>query len=571
MSFSSSFLATFAQIVALVGAALLCARPLGFYVARVLAGEKTFLAPILGPLEKAFYVFCGVSADDGMTAAEYCKSLLVFSFVCGVGLFVALVQAQDIPVVTAPMAFNIASSFLTGTNWQSYVPETTVTNATQQFGLTVLNFLAAAVGLAVFAALARALGKKDGSGTLGNFWADMTRGVLYVFLPLSVLFAFFLIAQGVVQTFSSSVCVYALEDGAQSVLLTGPVASQVAIKQLGTNGGGFYAANAAHPFENPTPLSNFSQMLALLLVPAALTMAFGKMVGNVRQGGMLLAVMTVLFVPTLFATSAFEQKGNPLLASFGIDAFALGNMEGKEVRFGAIDSALFATTAGASAGGSLNASLDSFMPLGSLVPLAHIHLGEVVFGGIGLGLCGMLVYVFLTVFVAGLMIGRTPEYLGKKIGVFETKMIALILLTPVFLTLFGTACAVASEAGRLGATNPGAQGFSQILYAFSSASNANGSAFGGVAAGGDFYAVGLGLCMLLGRFVPILAFLGLAGSFARQAPLAATSGTLRTDTFLFAFFLVSLIVLTGVLSYTPALMLGPGAEHVFTFLEKGGS
>lgn len=423
--------------------------------------------------------------------------------------------------------------------------------------------------MAVFAALARALGKKDGAGTLGNFWTDTTRGILYVLLPLSTIFALFLVSQGVVQTFASAIETSSLENGSPTVLLVGPVASQVAIKQLGTNGGGFYAANAAHPFENPTPLSNFLQILALLLIPAALTITFGKMTGNERQGAMLLIVMTLLLAPTLVLTSAVEQKGNPLVTALGVES-SLGNMEGKEVRFGAADSALFAATAGASAGGSLNASLDSFMPLGSLVPFVHLHLGEVVFGGIGLGLCGMLVYVFLTVFVAGLMIGRTPEYLGKKIGVFEMKMIALVLLTPAFLTLFGTALAVASEAGRAGATNPGAQGFSQILYAFSSASNANGSAFGGIAAGGDFYTIALGLCMILGRFIPIAALLGLAGRFAKQTPLAQTNGTLKTDTPLFAFLLISLILLTGALAYTPALVLGPGAEHILMFNGKGG-
>ncbi len=553
------------QVFLLFIGLLLLIKPLGIYMAHVLEGKRTFLTPIIHPIEKLFYVLCAIDARHEMSPARYLQSLLIFSFICFSGLFALLIM-QDFPVIDAPLAFNATIAFITSTNWQSFTPETTVTNQVQQIGFTVQNFLSAAMGLSVMAAFTRALGNREARNEIGNFWADMTRVLLYILLPLSFLLALFLIWQGVIQKFDSTLFVSTLESGKDQILTMGPVASQTAIKQLGTNGGGFFMANAAHPFENPTPLSNFVQLLAMLLIPAALTITFGRMVKAKKQGWVLFGAMMILFIPALFLVINFEQAGNPLLESLGLD-LSLGNMEGKEIRFGALGSSLWTVAASATSTGSLNASLDSFMPLSSLVTLALIQFGEIVWGGIGSGICGMLVYVFITVFIAGLMIGRTPEYLGKKIGAFQIKMATLIILIPTFLTLAGTALAVLTEAGQSGATNFGAQGFSQILYAFTSASHCNGSSLGGIDASSPFYNIALGICMLISRFGTIAATLALAGSFAKQNALLPAAGTLRTDTPLFTLLLVCVIII-GALNYVPALALGPVAEHLL--LPLGG-
>ena len=554
------------QVFLLFIALLLLIKPLGIYIAHVLEGKRTFMTPLLLPIEKLFYVLCAIDTRHEMSPARYFQSLIVFSFICFSGLFFILLM-QVFPVIDVPLAFNTAASFITSTNWQSFTPETTVTNQVQQIGFTVQNFLSAAIGLSVMAALARALGSREERNEIGHFWMDMIRSLLYIFLPLSFLLALFLISQGVIQNFDSTLSVSTLESGKEQILTMGPVASQTAIKQLGTNGGGFFMANAAHPFENPTPLSDFIQLLAMLLIPAALTITFGRMVKAKKQGWVLFGAMMILFIPALFLVITFEQAGNPLLQSLGLDS-SLGNMEGKELRFGTLGSSMWAVAASATSTGSLNASLDSFMPLSSLVTLALIQFGEVVWGGIGSGICGMIVYVLLTVFIAGLMIGRTPEYLGKKIGTFQIKMASLIILIPTFLTLTGTAIAVLTETGQSSATNFGAQGFSQILYAFTSVGYCNGSSLGGINASSPFYNIILGLCMLLSRFGTIAATLALAGSFAKQKAVSPAAGTLRTDTPLFTLLLICVIII-GTLNYVPALALGPVAEHLL--LPIGGS
>jgi len=473
---------------------------------------------------------------------------------------------QAFPAVTADSAFNTAVSFATNTNWQGYGGESTMSYLTQMLALGVQNFVSAASGMAVLIALIRGFARRQVTG-LGNFWVDLTRGTLYILLPLSVLLALVLMGQGVVQSFSPYRTVALLDPvtvGTQQIPL-GPAASQIAIKQLGTNGGGFFNANSAHPFENPTPLANFLEMLSILLIPAALCYTFGRMVRDTRQGWAVLAAMLIIWLPLVFAATAFEQAGNPLLDTASVDQVASpaqpgGNMEGKEVRFGIAGSTLWAAATTAASNGSVNAMHDSFTPLGGLVPMWLIQLGEVVFGGVGSGLYGMLMFAVVAVFIAGLMVGRTPEYLGKKIEAYEMKMAALVLLIPCVLVLTGTAVASVLEVATSQVANPGAHGFSEILYAFSSAGNNNGSAFAGLSANTPFYNVALGLAMAFGRFLPIVFVLALAGRLAAQGRAPATAGTFPTHRALFVGLLSAVVLVVVGLTYFPALSLGPLAE-----------
>jgi K+-transporting ATPase ATPase A chain len=473
--------------------------------------------------------------------------------------------------VSPHTAFNTAVSFGTNTNWQSYAGESTMSYLTQMLGLTVQNFLSAATGMATLAAFIRGLARRSAE-TIGNFWVDLTRTTLYVLLPLSLVLALVLVSQGVVQTLAPYQKVALVQSApttqpaADQILAIGPAASQVAIKQLGTNGGGFFNANSAHPYENPTPLANFLELLAILLIPAALCYTFGVMVGDRRQGWAVLAAMTLLFAGLLLLCVVAEQRGTTL-ADLGIDqrAGALqsgGNMEGKEVRFGIVNSALWATATTAASNGSVNSLHDSFTPIGGLVPLWLMQLGEVVYGGVGSGLYGMLVFAIIAVFVAGLMVGRTPEYLGKKIEAYEMKMAAIVILIPPAVVLLGTAIAVSIPAGRAAVFNPGAHGFSEVLYAFSSAGNNNGSAFAGLGANTPFYNTILGIAMLVARYWLAIPTLAIAGSLARKKILPAGPGTLPTHTPLFVTLLVGVVVLVGALTFIPALALGPIVEHL---------
>ncbi|MEQ1560323.1 MAG: potassium-transporting ATPase subunit KdpA, partial [Methyloglobulus sp.] len=459
-------------------------------------------------------------------------------------------------------------------NWQGYSGEVTMSYLTQMLGLTVQNFVSAATGMAVLVAMIRGFQRKN-TATIGNFWVDLTRGLLYILLPLSLVFSFVLVGQGVVQTFKPYVQIPLVEQAQVSpqpeqantqIIAVGPAASQIAIKQLGTNGGGFFNANSAHPFENPTPLSNFLELLAILLIPSALCHSFGTMINDTRQGWAILTTMTLVLVGGLLVTLHYEQAGNPLLSA-GVDqAPSLtqsgGNMEGKETRFGIVNSVLWATATTAASNGSVNAMHDSFMPLSGMVPMCLIQLGEVIFGGVGSGLYGMLVFAIIAVFVAGLMIGRTPEYLGKKIEAFEIKMAAIVILIPAFFILMGTALAVLTDAGKAGIANPGAHGFSEILYAFSSAAGNNGSAFAGLSANTPFYNIVLGIIMLFGRYGIIIPVLAIAGSLAAKKSVPITVGTLPTHTPLFVLLLIATILLVGALTFVPALALGPIVEHL---------
>jgi len=577
------------QISVYLAVLLLLVKPLGLFMARVLEGERTFLSPVLGGLERLIYRASGIDSAREQDWKRYAIALLLFN---AIGfLFVYLLQRlqgllpmnpQAFSGVSPDLAFNTAVSFATNTNWQSYGGETTMSYLTQMLALGVQNFLSAASGMAVMVALIRGFSRRQ-SDSLGNFWVDVTRSTLYVLLPLSTLLALVLVSQGVVQSFAPSKAVTLIEpvrieavQGAQpsaaqsiteQVIPLGPAASQIAIKQLGTNGGGFFNVNSAHPFENPTPFSNFLQMLAILLLPAALCYTFGRMVRDTRQGWAVLAVMLVIFVPLTFLCYAAEQSGNPLLQPAAVDQQASvlqpgGNMEGKEVRFGIANSALWASATTAASNGSVNAMHGSFTPLGGLVPMWLIQLGEVVFGGVGSGLYGMLMFAIVAVFIAGLMVGRTPEYLGKKIEAYEMKMASLTLLIPCAVALLGTAVAsvLPDAASKVG--NPGAHGFSEILYAFSSAGNNNGSAFGGLSANNPFYNTALGIAMWISRYWLMIPVLAIAGSLARKRQVAVTAGTLPTHTPLFIAVLVGVVLLVGALNFVPALALGPVVEHI---------
>lgn len=545
-------------------------KPLGVYIANVMEGRSLALR-FGGPLETLIYRLGGVRKNEEMGWLQYALALLLFN---ALGIFAVYAlqrlqfwlpfNPQQMPNVSPDSAFNTAVSFATNTNWQGYGGETTMSYLTQMFALTVQNFLSAATGIAVVIALIRGFARHT-AHSVGNAWVDLTRITLYVLLPLSLVFAVFLIGQGAIQNFAAYQDVTTLEKVTQTLAM-GPVASQEAIKMIGTNGGGFFNANSAHPFENPTPLSNFFQMLTIFLIPGALCYAFGRLVGDTRQGWAVLAAMTIIFVVVAVAAITFEQQGNPLFAA-GVDQSvsvlqAGGNMEGKEARFGIADSGLFATLTTAASCGAVIAMHDSFTPLGGMVPLVMMQLGEVVFGGVGSGLYGMLMFAIMAVFIAGLMIGRTPEYLGKKIEAYEVKMTAIAILVTPLLVLGGTAIAVMTNAGQAGILNPGAHGFSEVLYAFTSAGNNNGSAFAGLSANTPFYNVMLAIAMWFGRFGVIVPVLAMAGSLAAKKRLAATSGTLPTHGPLFVTLLIGTVLLIGLLNYVPALALGPVVEHL---------
>jgi potassium-transporting ATPase potassium-binding subunit len=563
------------QIGLFIGALTLLVKPLGSYMARVFQGERTFLHPVIGPLERALYRAAGVKQDDEMKWQTYALAMLAFNMAGLLAVYVLQRIQGALPLnplglgaVPPDLAFNTAVSFASNTNWQSYAGENTLSYLTQMLGLTVQNFASAATGIAVLLALIRGLSRHSAS-TVGNYWVDLTRAVFYVLLPISLILALLLVSQGVVQTLrgpAQASFVEAVEGASFQSLPLGPAASQIAIKQLGTNGGGFFGANSAHPFENPTPLSNFLEMLSILLIPAALCYTYGKMTGDTRQGWGLFLVMLLLFSLLAGATVWAEQSGNPALSAIGVDqtAGALqpgGSMEGKEVRFGISNSALWAAATSSASNGSVNAMHDSFTALGGMIPMWLIQLGEVIFGGVGSGLYGMLAFVIIAVFVAGLMIGRTPEYLGKKIEAFEVKMASMMVLLPVLAVLAGTATAVLVSSGNAAASNPGPHGFSEILYAFSSAANNNGSAFAGLGTNTLFYNIALGICMFLGRYWLAVPALAIAGSLAAKKKVPPSSGTLPTQSPLFLGWLVAVILIVGALSFLPALSLGPIAEY----------
>jgi K+-transporting ATPase ATPase A chain len=568
------------QIALYVGFLIVLSPPLGRWIARVYAGERHVLARVCGPVERAFYRLADVNPEIEQRWTGYAVAVLAFS-AAGFALTYLLQRLQGwLPLnpvhmgaVPPELAFNTAVSFATNTNWQAYGGETTLSYFTQMVALTVQNFVSAAAGMAVLVALARGIARRS-ADTVGNFWVDLTRGTLYILLPLSFVLAIALVSQGVVQTFhgpATAQLVQPLASGdstvTQQVISVGPAASQVAIKQLGTNGGGFFNVNSAHPFENPSPVSDLLESLAILLIPAALCFAFGRLVDDRRQGRAIFAAMLVILIPLLVFTGTVEQRGTPLLERAGADVAAGagnpgGNYEGKEVRFGIANSAVWAVTTTAASNGSVNSMHDSFTPLGGMVPMWLIQLGEVVFGGVGSGLYGMLAFVIVAVFVAGLMVGRTPEYLGKKIEAYEMKMASLVILVPALVVLIGTAAAVATVAGRVGPSNPGPHGFGEILYAFSSASNNNGSAFAGLAADGTFYTLALGAAMVIGRFWVMIPILAIAGSLAGKKRVPPGPGTLPTHTPLFVVLLVGTVLLVGALTFFPALALGPVAEHL---------
>jgi K+-transporting ATPase ATPase A chain len=580
---------------------LALARPLGLYMAAVYGGRPTLLTPVLKPLEALTYRLCGVRAEEEMGWKSYASAFMVFNLLGALAVY-ALQRLQDLlplnpqkqGAVSADSSFNTAISFATNTNWQGYGGETTMSYLTQMLGLTVQNFVSCAVGMAVLVALARGFSRRQ-SPTIGNFWVDTTRSVLYILLPLSLVVALVLVSQGVVQTFKPYHTVPLVEatsyddpvknaDGSpkmdaqnkpvtqkvevkEQVIAVGPAASQVAIKQLGTNGGGFFNVNSAHPLENPTPLSNFIEMLAILLIPAAMCVTFGVLVGDERQGWAVLVAMTAIFVVLTGVAIVAEQGGNPKLAGLGVDQVASathagGNMEGKETRFGIVNSALWATATTAASNGSVNAMHDSFTPLGGMMPMWLMQLGEVIFGGAGSGLYGMLMLAIVAVFIAGLMVGRTPEYLGKKIEAFEMKMASLSILIPCFFVLVGTAIAVSVEPGKAGVANPGAHGFSEILYAFSSAGNNNGSAFAGLSANTPFYNIALGIEMAVSRYWLAIPALAIAGALAAKKQIPAGAGTLPTHTPLFVGLLIGTVIVIGALTFIPALALGPIVEHL---------
>ena len=585
-------------LVAYVLVLLVASYPLGLFMARIARPEGFGTGWLTAP-ERGLYRIAGVDRDKGMTWVQYAIAVIVFNAL-GALVVYALQRLQAVlPLNPASMAaitpdssFNTAVSFVTNTNWQGYAGESTMSYLTQMLGLTVQNFLSAATGIAVAFALIRAFALKS-SSSIGNFWVDLTRVTLYVLLPLSIGMAVFQIQQGSIQNFDTYKDATTLEvtaydnpklgpDGQplkddKGVAVTepattptqslpmGPVASQESIKMIGTNGGGFFNANSAHPYENPTPLTNFVQMLAIFLIPAGLVFTFGKVVGDMRQGWAVFAAMAAIFVVMAGFGIAAELHANPLLTSLGVDG-SVGNMEGKETRFGVVASALFAAITTAASCGAVNAMHDSFMPLGGLVPMWLIQFGEVVFGGVGSGLYGALMYAIVAVFIAGLMIGRTPEYIGKKIEAYDMKMVSLAILVTPMLVLICTAIAVVVDAGKAGVANPGAHGFSEILYAFSSAANNNGSAFAGLSANTPFYNVMLGIAVWFGRFGVIVPVLAIAGSLARKKRLEVTSGTLPTHGPLFVGLLIGTIVLVGALTYVPALALGPVIEHLQLFV-----
>ncbi len=587
-------------LLALFGLVLACAKPLGTYIADVMEGNPTFALRLGVRAERCLYRVCGIAADEDMGWQQYAIALLLFNLL-GAALVYGLqrlqfwlpLNPQHMTAVRADTSFNTAISFVTNTNWQSYSGESTLGYLVQMAGLAVQNFLSAATGIAVAVAVVRGFVRHSAT-TIGNFWVDITRSILYVLLPISAVLAIALISTGVIQNFAAYKDATTIElltyqqpkadalgnpvkDAAGNPVLEtitthtqslpmGPVASQESIKELGTNGGGFFNANSAHPFENPTAISNLLEMLAILLIPIALTYTFGRMVGDKREGWVLLAAMLLLLLPLIVLAYRSEQHGNPLIARQGVDQIASasqagGNMEGKETRFAIGPSSIFAAVTTATSCGAVNSMHDSMTPLGGFVPLFLIQLSELAPGGVGTGLYTILIFAILGVFIAGLMIGRTPEYLGKKIEATEMKLASIYILTTPFVVLIGAAVAVATIAGKAGVANPGPHGFSEILYAFSSAANNNGSAFAGLGAGTVFYNIATGLAMWIGRYWPIVAALALAGSLAAKKRVPVTEGTMPTNGPLFVALLVGSILLIGVLTYVPALALGPVVEH----------
>ena len=576
-------------------------KPVGAYMANIMEGRSTLALRLGSPIENVIYRICGVRKNEEMGWLPYALAILLFNLLGALAVYALQRLQLSLPLnpqamtnVSPDSSFNTAISFVTNTNWQGYAGESTMSYLTQMLGLAVQNFFSAATGIVVAIALIRGFARHTAK-TIGNAWVDLTRITLYVLLPMSLVYAVFLIGQGVIQNFDAYKDVTTVEmtnystpklDAAgqplkdnkstgiteaattpTQTLPMGPIASQEAIKMLGTNGGGFLNANSAHPYENPTPLSNFVQMLSIFLIPGALCLTFGRMVGDERQGWALLATMTLMFAVMAVAAMYFEQQGNPLIGKLGVDQSltalqAGGNMEGKETRFGIADSGLFATITTLASCGAVNGMHDSFTPLGGLVPLWNMMLGEVVFGGVGTGLYGMLVFALMAVFIAGLMIGRTPEYIGKKIESFDMKMVSIAILVTPLLVLAGTAIAVMAVDGRATIYNPGAHGFSEVLYAFTSAANNNGSAFAGLGANTPFYNVMLGIAMWFGRFGVIVPVLAIAGSLAAKKRIAVTAGTMPTHGPLFVMLLIGTVVLVGALNYVPALALGPVVEHL---------
>lgn len=559
---------------------VLSAKPLGIYMAHVFEG-KAAVHRWFGSVERLIYRLCGVNSGEEMNWKTYAFAMLVFNIIGLLAVYflqrlqhVLPLNPMHLPAVPPDSAFNTAISFATNTNWQGYAGEATMSYLTQMLGLAVQNFVSAATGIAILVALIRGFIGRE-TQTIGNFWVDLVRSTVYILLPLAMVLSVALVSQGVLQTFRQPQVVELVQpvkDSAGNVVSTqtlpvGPVASQVAIKQLGTNGGGFFNVNSAHPFENPTPLSNFLEVLAILIIPGALCYTFGYMVKDRRQGWALLIAMLIVFVPCLWMCMHVEQGGNPVFVSLGVDQSASafqpgGNMEGKEVRFGIANSVIWAIATTAASNGSVNAMYDSFMPLGGLLPMWFIQLGEVIFGGVGSGLYGMIAFVILAVFIAGLMVGRTPEYLGKKIEAYEMKMATIVILIPPIVVLLGTAIAVVCPAAKTSILNPGAHGFSEVLYAFSSAGNNNGSAFAGLNANTPFYNIALGIAMFFARYWLAIPILAIAGSLAKKKIIPVSAGTLPTHTPLFICFLVAIVLIVGALTFFPALALGPIVEHL---------
>src|SRR6202451_2973228 len=562
------------QIASFFALILVCVKPLGSFIATVIEGRKNFLSPVLGPVERLIYRICGIKEDEEQHWTRYAGALLAFSLFSALLLYVFQRWQRWVPFnpqgfsqdnVSPDLGFNTSVSFVTNTNWQSYVPETTLSYFVQMAGLTVHNFTSAAAGLAVAIALVRGFARQS-IKTVGNFWVDMTRATLYVLLPISIIAALVLCSQGVIQNLHPYTAATTIE-GAEQTIAQGPVASQEAIKMLGTNGGGFFNANSAHPFENPTPFANLFQMFLIFLIPAALTYTFGKMVRDTRQGWALFTAMTILWLAGVVVAYHYEQRGTPMLAKAGIAMTATdtqpgGNMEGKETRFGIANSALFATVTTDASCGAINSWHDSFTPLGGLVPLANIMLSETVFGGVGAGLYGILIYVVLAVFIAGLMVGRTPEYLGKKIEAYDVKMAMLTSLVFPLVILVLTAISSVEGFGTSSISNPGPHGLTQVLYAFTSMAGNNGSAFAGLNGNTLWYNTAGAMTMLVGRFFMIIPMLAIAGNLAKKKYVPPSLGTFPVTTPLFSVLLVGVIVIVGALTFFPALSLGPILEHL---------
>jgi K+-transporting ATPase ATPase A chain len=533
---------------------------LGNYMYKVFTGNKHLMLPVFGLFEKFIYRFIGINPGEETNWKSYTFSLLIFNLIGFVFVFLLQILQSYLPLnpaglpnVSWHLAFNTAVSFMTNTNWQGYAGETTLSYLVQMTGLAVQNFVSAATGIAVLLALIKGISRKN-TDTLGNFWVDITRSILYVLLPLSILLAIVLAGQGVVQNFKSYETVYTLQ-GTQQIIPMGPAASQVAIKQLGTNGGGFFNSNSAHPFENPTPLTNFLQMLSILIIPASLTYTYGKMVGSTKQGWTIFSAMLILLLAGLSISLYAEYSANPVFGHLPL-------MEGKETRFGITNSILWSTSTSAASNGSVNAMHDSLSPVSGMIAMINIMLGEIIFGGVGAGLYGMIIFVILTVFIAGLMVGRTPEYLGKKIHAFEVKMAMAAILAPNLVILLFAAWASVSNVGLSGLNNSGPHGLSEILYAYSSAAGNNGSAFGGLNANSVFYNISLGLGMLIGRFGVIIPVLAISGNMAGKNITPPSAGTFRTDNWLFIGLLIAVIVIVGGLTHFPALSLGPVVEQL---------